>query len=324
MENRLGDVWSLFDFLNPGLLGKAAEFTRFAKKLTQAADPAAYAPLRQLVAPYILRRMKTDRRIIADLPDKTEVNALCSLSKRQAVLYSGMVADLKEKLMATDAMERRGLVLATLMRLKQLCNHPAQWAGADAGADYVPEESGKFLRLAELAGEIAERQEKVLVFTQFRELTGPLHHFLAGVFGRAGLVLHGGTPVAERRRLVEQFQQPEGPPFFILSLKAGGTGLTLTEAGHVIHFDRWWNPAVENQATDRAYRIGQKKNVLVHKFVCRGTLEERIDKLITEKRALADAVLTEGGEVALTEMGDDELLRFVALDLRTSTAADAG
>jgi superfamily II DNA or RNA helicase len=324
VENRLGDVWSLFDFLNPGLLGTAAEFTRFAKKLTQAAEPAAYAPLRQLVAPYILRRMKTDRRIIADLPDKTEVNALCGLSKRQAVLYAGMVEELKEKLMAADAMERRGLVLAMLMRLKQLCNHPAQWAGAAAGADYLPEESGKFLRLAELAGEIAERQEKVLVFTQFRELTGPLQQFLTGVFGRAGLVLHGGTPVAERRRLVEQFQQPEGPPFFILSLKAGGTGLTLTEAGHVIHFDRWWNPAVENQATDRAYRIGQKKNVLVHKFVCRGTLEERIDKLITEKRALADAVLTEGGEAALTEMDDDELLRFVALDLRTATAADAG
>ena len=324
VENRLGDVWSLFDFLNPGLLGKAAEFTRFAKKLTHSADPAGYAPLRQLVAPYILRRMKTDRRIIADLPDKTEVNALCSLSKRQAVLYAGMVDELKEKLAAADAMERRGLVLALLMRLKQLCNHPAQWAGAQSGSDYVPEESGKFLRLAELAGEIAERQEKVLVFTQFREMTGPLQHFLAGVFGRPGLVLHGGTPVGERRRLVEQFQQPDGPPFFILSLKAGGTGLTLTEAGHVIHFDRWWNPAVENQATDRAYRIGQNKNVLVHKFVCRGTLEERIDKLITEKRAMADAVLSEGGEVALTEMGDDELLKFVALDLRTATAADAG
>jgi len=322
VENRLGDLWSLFDFINPGLLGKAAEFTRLAKKITQGADPAAYAPLRQLVAPYILRRMKTDRRIIADLPDKTEVNALCGLSKRQAVLYEQTVRTLAEKLADKDSdpMARRGLVLATLMRLKQLCNHPAQWAGEAAGADYTPEESGKFLRLAELAGEIAERQEKVLVFTQFRELTGPLERFLAGVFGRAGLVLHGGTPVAERRRLVERFQEAEGPPFFVLSLKAGGTGLTLTEAGHVIHFDRWWNPAVENQATDRAYRIGQKKNVLVHKFVCRGTLEERIDKLITDKRALADAVLAEGGEAALTEMKDDELLKFVALDLRTALA----
>jgi non-specific serine/threonine protein kinase len=322
VENRLGDLWSLFDFINPGLLGKAAEFTRLAKKITQGDAPAAYAPLRQLVAPYILRRMKTDKRIIADLPDKTEVNALCGLSKRQAVLYEQTVRALAEKLEGkeSDPMARRGLVLATLMRLKQLCNHPAQWAGESAGADYTPEESGKFLRLAELAGEIAERQEKVLVFTQFRELTGPLERFLAGVFGRAGLVLHGGTAVAERRRLVERFQEAEGPPFFVLSLKAGGTGLTLTEAGHVIHFDRWWNPAVENQATDRAYRIGQKKNVLVHKFVCRGTLEERIDKLITEKRALADAVLAEGGEAALTEMKDDELLKFVALDLRTALA----
>lgn len=322
VENRLGDLWSLFDFINPGLLGKAAEFTRFAKKLAQGNEPAAYAPLRQLVAPYILRRMKTDRRIIADLPDKTEVNALCGLSKRQAVLYEQTVRMLAEKLADKegDPMARRGLVLGTLMRLKQLCNHPAQWAGEAAGADYVPEESGKFMRLAELAGEIAERQEKVLVFTQFRELTGPLERFLAGVFGKAGLVLHGGTPVVERRRLVERFQEAEGPPFFVLSLKAGGTGLTLTEAGHVIHFDRWWNPAVENQATDRAYRIGQKKNVLVHKFVCRGTLEERIDKLIAEKRAMADAVLAEGGEAALTEMKDDELLKFVALDLRTALA----
>jgi non-specific serine/threonine protein kinase len=238
------------------------------------------------------------------------------------VLYEQTVRTLAEKLAdkKSDPMARRGLVLATLMRLKQLCNHPAQWAGEAAGADYTPEESGKFLRLAELAGEIAERQEKVLVFTQFRELTGPLERFLAGVFGRPGLVLHGGTAVPERRRLVERFQEAEGPPFFVLSLKAGGTGLTLTEAGHVIHFDRWWNPAVENQATDRAYRIGQKKNVLVHKFVCRGTLEERIDKLITEKRALADAVLAEGGEAALTEMKDDELLKFVALDLRTALA----
>lgn len=322
VENRLGDLWSLFDFINPGLLGKAEEFTRLAKRITRGDDPAAYGPLRQLVAPYILRRMKTDKRIIADLPDKTEVNALCGLSKRQAVLYEQTVRTLAEKLknQDDDPMARRGLVLGALMRLKQLCNHPAQWAGEAAGADYTPEESGKFLRLAELAGEIAERQEKVLVFTQFRELTGPLERFLAGVFGRAGLVLHGGTPVAERRRLVERFQEAEGPPFFVLSLKAGGTGLTLTEAGHVIHFDRWWNPAVENQATDRAYRIGQKKNVLVHKFVCRGTLEERIDKLITDKRALADALLTEGGEVALTEMKDDELLKFVALDLRTALA----
>lgn len=321
VENRLGDLWSLFDFLQPGLLGTAAEFTRFSKSAAQAGTPAAYAPLRQLVAPYILRRLKSDRRIISDLPDKVEVNALCGLTARQAALYEKTVADLAKSLTDAVPLERRGRVLAGLMRLKQLCNHPAQWAGAAAGADYAPAESGKFLRLAELAGEIAERQEKVLVFTQFREMTAPLLHYLGTIFGRPGLVLHGGTPVVERRRLVEAFQQPEGPPCFVLSLKAGGTGLTLTEAGHVIHFDRWWNPAVENQATDRAYRIGQKKNVLVHKFVCRGTVEERIDRLIAEKRGLAGALLGEGGgEAALTEMDDDALLRFVALDLKSALA----
>ena len=314
VENSLGDLWSLFDFINPGLLGRAAEFTRFAKRLAQKPEPGAYAPLRQLVAPYILRRLKSDRTVIADLPDKTEVNAWCGLTKRQAVLYQQTVTELADKLADTEPMQRRGLVLTALMRLKQLCNHPAQWGDGD----YAPEHSGKFQRLAELVTEIAARQEKALVFTQFRELTGPLEHFLAGLFGRPGLVLHGGTAIAQRRVLVEQFQREAGPPFFILSLKAGGTGLTLTEAGHVIHFDRWWNPAVENQATDRAYRIGQKKNVLVHKFVCRGTVEEKIDALIAGKRALAADVLADSAEVPLTEMGDAELLKFVSLDLRTA------
>jgi len=315
VENNLGDLWSLFDFLNPGLLGGAADFKRYAKNLTESEEPGAFASLRQLVRPYILRRLKSDRSVISDLPDKTEVRAFCPLTKRQAVLYADAVKELTEKLNEVQNLQRRGVVLAFLMRLKQLCNHPAQFLGS---ADYAPEDSGKFQRLAELAGEIASRQEKVLVFTQFREMTGPLHHFLAGIFNRPGLILHGGTSVKDRRGLVEQFQREDGPPFFILSLKAGGTGLTLTEAGHVIHFDRWWNPAVENQATDRAYRIGQKKNVLVHKFVCRGTLEEKIDRLITEKQSLADEVLAEGGEIPLTEMGNDELLRFVSLDLRAA------
>ncbi len=315
VENSLGDLWSLFDFLNPGLLGGARDFTRYTKRLAQSQAPGAFAPLRQLVRPYILRRLKSDRTVIADLPDKTEMRALCALTNRQAVLYQQAVHELAERLAAVEGMERRGVVLATLMRLKQLCNHPAQWLG---GGDFDPAESGKFQRLAELATEIASRQEKVLVFTQFREMTGPLQHFLTSLFQRPGLVLHGGTGVAERRELVERFQREDGPPFFILSLKAGGTGLTLTEAGHVIHFDRWWNPAVENQATDRAYRIGQKKNVLVHKFVCRGTVEEKIDRLIADKQSLAADVLADGGEVPLTEMGNDELLKFVSLDLRTA------
>ncbi len=315
VENSLGDLWSLFDFLNPGLLGSAAQFTRYTRDLAQSQEPGAFAPLRQLVRPYILRRLKSDRSVIADLPDKTEMRAFCSLTKRQTVLYAETVKELAERLAEVQNLQRRGVVLAYLMRLKQLCNHPAQLLGS---ADYAPDESGKFQRLADLAGEIASRQEKVLVFTQFREMTGPLHHFLTGIFNRPGLVLHGGTSVKDRRGLVEEFQREDGPPFFILSLKAGGTGLTLTEAGHVIHFDRWWNPAVENQATDRAYRIGQNKNVLVHKFVCRGTLEEKIDRLITEKQSLADEVLADGGEMPLTEMGNDELLKFVSLDLRVA------
>jgi non-specific serine/threonine protein kinase len=204
-------------------------------------------------------------------------------------------------------------VLAFLMRFKQICNHPSQATG-DAG--YEPRDSAKFQRLAELCGELAERQQKALVFTQFREITAPLAEFLAGVFGRPGLVLTGQTAVGKRRELVEAFQRETGPPFFVLSLKAGGTGLNLTEAAHVIHFDRWWNPAVENQATDRAFRIGQKHNVVVHKFVCRGTIEERIDEMLTEKSDLSRSLLDAGGETLLTEMNDEQLLKFVSLDVR--------
>jgi non-specific serine/threonine protein kinase len=319
VENRLGDLWSLYDFLNPGLLGSAPEFSRYAKNL-QAAEPPNFAPLRQLVRPYLLRRLKTDRSIIADLPDKTEQTAWCSLTKRQAALYEKSVHELGEKLETlSDGIQRRGLVLAFLMRFKQICNHPSHWLGDGAfGAD----DSGKFLRLAELCEEIASRQERALIFTQFREMTEPLAGRLRDIFGHSGLVLHGSTAVNQRQQLVADFQREDGPPFFVLSLKAGGTGLNLTAASHVIHFDRWWNPAVENQATDRAFRIGQKKNVLVHKFVCRGTIEERIDALITEKKALAESVLgtDSGAEKLLTEMSNDELLRFVALDLKTASS----
>lgn len=313
VENSLGDLWSLFDFLNPGLLGTGAEFTRHTKSITRG--EGGFGPLRRLVRPYILRRLKSDKSVIADLPDKTEVQAFCALTKRQAALYEQSVRELKDKLETVSAIQRRGIVLAFLMRFKQLCNHPAQWLG---NGDYDPQGSGKFLRLAGLCEEIAARQEKVLVFTQFKEITGPLEHYLAALFKRPGLVLHGETSVKARQALVERFQREDGPPFFILSLKAGGTGLTLTEASHVIHFDRWWNPAVENQATDRAYRIGQKKNVLVHKFVCRGTVEEKIDRMLLDKRELASGVLSDGGEVPLTEISDKELLDFVALDARSA------
>jgi non-specific serine/threonine protein kinase len=311
VENRLSDLWSIFDFICPGLLGSPAKFKAFAKRLNERSDQR-YAPLRDLVQPYILRRLKTDRRIIDDLPAKVEVPAYCGLSKRQAALYGKLVRELSERLENSDGMRRRGTVLAYLMRFKQLCNHPSQLLG-DGG--YAAEDSGKFARLRELCEEIASRQEKALIFTQFREMTEPLAEFLTQVFGRAGLVLHGNTTVKRRQTLVDQFQRDDGPPYFILSLKAGGTGLNLTAACHVIHFDRWWNPAVENQATDRAFRIGQRRSVLVHKFICRGTVEERIDALIDEKRQLAHDLLEGGAEKLLTEMTDEELMRFVSLDV---------
>ena len=314
VENRLGDLWSIFDFINPGLLGSGKAFSTFTKRL--AAQPHnPYAPLRALVRPYILRRLKTDKSVIADLPDKTEVKAFCQLTRKQAALYQQSVADLAAELERADGMKRRGVVLAALMRLKQICNHPSQWLGDGSWSEA---DSGKLARLREIAEVIAARQEKVLVFTQFREMTAPLAAFLGSVFGRPGLVLHGATAVSKRQPLVKQFQEDERVPFFVISLKAGGAGLNLTAASHVVHFDRWWNPAVENQATDRAFRIGQTKNVLVHKFVCRGTVEERIDQLIDSKRRLSEDLLEGGAEMLLTEMKDDDLLKLVALDLHTA------
>ncbi len=316
IENRLSDLWSLFDFLNPGLLGSARAFTRVTRELAAGGD-RHYGPLRALVRPYILRRLKTDRQVIADLPDKTEVRAYCPLTRKQAALYQQAVEELERRLGALDGMERRGTILAILLRLKQICNHPSQWLGDGA---YAPDESGKFARLAELGEELALRQEKVLVFTQFREMAGPLSQHLGRVFGRAGLVLHGQTPVKERMGLVERFQNDETVPFFVLSLRAGGTGLNLTAASQVIHFDRWWNPAVESQATDRAFRIGQTQNVVVHKFVCRGTVEERIDSLIEQKKGLAADLLESGGQTLVTELSDEDVVRIVSLDLRSALA----
>lgn len=311
VENRLGDLWSLFDFLCPGLLGSQQKFRKFIKSLEDRTHDR-YAPLRRLVGPYVLRRMKTDRHVIADLPEKTEVRAWCGLGKRQGALYVKLVQELSDALEGTDGIQRRGLVLAYLMRFKQLCNHPSQLLG---DGEFAPDDSGKFQRLGEICEEIASRQEKVLVFTQFREMTEPLSNFLAQTFGRRGLELHGGTPVKQRQQRIDEFQRDEGPPFFVLSLKAGGTGLNLTAACHVIHFDRWWNPAVENQATDRAFRIGQKRNVLVHKFVCQGTVEEKIDALIEEKAQIANDLLEGGAETLLTEMTDSELIKLVSLDV---------
>lgn len=312
IENRLGDLWSLFDFLNPGLLGSAKAFKSFVNTLQERRNDQ-FAPLRRLVAPYILRRLKTDRAIIADLPEKVETTRFCSLTKTQIQLYGQIITAMQDNLEKSEGIKRRAMILQTLMRLKQVCNHPSQLLGDSA---YAPEESGKFIRLSEICGELAERQERVLVFTQFKEVIDALAAHLAGVFRREGLVLHGGTPVAKRKGLVEQFQREDGPPFMILSLKAGGTGLNLTAASHVIHFDRWWNPAVEDQATDRVFRIGQKKNVLVHKFVTSGSVEEKIDAMIAEKRQLAAELLSGGAEVDLTALDDEALMELVRLDIR--------
>ncbi|MFK7819985.1 MAG: DEAD/DEAH box helicase, partial [Planctomycetaceae bacterium] len=311
IENHLGELWSLFDFCSPGLLGTAGEFKKYAKKVSDGQSATAYASLRKLIRPYILRRQKTDPNIAPDLPAKTEMQAECGLSKKQVVLYERVLKELKERLDSSEGIARSGVVLGTLMQLKQICNHPDQFLKQD---EYDQKASGKFQRLATICQPIRERQERVLIFTQFQSLTQPLADFLGSVFGQSGLVLHGGVAVKRRKKLVAEFQADDGPPFFVISVKAGGTGLNLTAASHVIHFDRWWNPAVENQATDRAFRIGQKRNVLVHKFVCRGTVEEKIDAMLKAKQELADEILSEGAEKLLTEMSDDELLSFVAID----------
>lgn len=316
VENRLGDLWSLFDFTSPGLLGSAKAFGTYAKQAgkdsTNYEHNRLVTALRKLTQPYILRRLKSNKNIISDLPDKTEMKSYCHLSPEQIHLYQETVDELTAQLETADGMQRKGLVLASLMRLKQICNHPAQWLGF---GEFSEEASGKWKRLREICEEIAEKQEKVLIFTQFKQVIPPLASFLAGIFGREGLVLHGDISVSKRTALVQSFQQDQGPPFFILSLKAGGTGLNLTGANHVIHFDRWWNPAVENQATDRAYRIGQKHPVLVHQFVCRGTVEEKIDALIESKKNLSKELLEGEGGIMLTELSNEQVLQMVSLDI---------
>ncbi|MEA2011701.1 MAG: DEAD/DEAH box helicase [Verrucomicrobiota bacterium] len=305
IENRLSDLWSLFDFLNPGLLGNKTEFKKFIKNNDDLSG------LRKVVSPYILRRLKTDKSIISDLPDKIEMNTYSQLSKMQFALYQNEVDKLKEKLENAEGIARKGLVLTSLMKFKQICNHPDQFYGNNAFAE---KNSGKFKRLREICETIKEKHEKVLVFTQFKEMTEPLAHFLKEVFGNEGLILHGSKSIKKRKDMIEKFQSDQYIPFFILSIKAGGTGLNLTAANHVIHFDRWWNPAVENQATDRAFRIGQKKSVVVHKFITEGTIEEKISQMIKDKKALSNEVLAGSGEASsLTEMNNEELIDMFSL-----------
>jgi SNF2 domain-containing protein/SNF2 helicase protein/helicase-like protein len=311
VENRLSDLWSLFDFLNPGLLGTLKAFNTFAKHLRD--DPAGYGRLRQVIRPYILRRLKTDTSIISDLPDKVEMKTFASLSKKQIVLYRALVDDLTDVLERSAGMQRRGLILSALMKCKQLCNHPDQFLGTGG---FEEQHSGKFQRLRELCETVLEKREQMLVFTQFREITAALHDFLASIFGRDGLVLHGSVPVKQRQALIDAFQKRDTYiPFLVLSLKAGGVGLNLTAANHVVHFDRWWNPAVENQATDRAFRIGQQKNVVVHKFITQGTIEEKIDAMLEAKTRMSEEVMTSGGEGWITDLDNDQLLDLFRLSL---------
>jgi len=311
VENRLSDLWSLFDFLNPGLLGSKTEFGRFAKKLKD--NPEGYSRLRKIVSPYILRRLKTDKTVISDLPEKVEMKTYAGLSKKQVVLYRDLIRGLKKTLDEADGIQRKGLVLASLIKFKQICNHPDQYLVA-AGA-YEEKHSGKFIRLREICETIYEKRERVLVFTQFKEITDPLCVFLEEIFQRKGLVLHGSVPVGKRKNIVEKFQDDEYVPFMVLSLKAGGVGLNLTKANHVVHFDRWWNPAVENQATDRAFRIGQKKNVVVHKFLTKGTIEEKIDHMLEAKRELSEKVVSSTSEAWITELDNEELIDLFQLSL---------
>jgi SNF2 family DNA or RNA helicase len=320
VENRLSELWSIMHFLNPGYLGSRQTFRQdFALPIERYNDEAATQRLKTMVGPFILRRVKTDPRVIQDLPDKIEMKVYCNLSEEQATLYEAVVQDALQKVAVSEGIERRGLVLSMLMQLKQICNHPVQYlhqAGAgplEAATSLRSERSGKLTRLTELLEEIVAVGDRALVFTQFAEMGGLLHSYLTQALGCPTLFLHGGVPAPKRDQMVKRFQAEGGDPLiFILSLKAGGTGLNLTRANHVFHFDRWWNPAVEDQATDRAFRIGQTRNVEVHKFVTVGTLEETIDAMIESKKALAQAVVG-SGEQWLTEFSTDDLREMVKL-----------
>jgi SNF2 family DNA or RNA helicase len=311
VENRLSDLWSIMEFTNPGLLGPAEKFRqRYAIPIERAADEEATARLRRLTGPFILRRLKTDKSVISDLPDKLEMKVWCNLTAEQASLYEATVTDMLARIEAAEeGIERRGLVLATMARLKQVCNHPAHLLG---DGSRLPGRSGKLARLEEICDEVVAEGDKALCFTQYAEFGSMLQPYLAARLGCPVLYLHGGTPKQQRDAMVAGFGEMTEPALFLLSLKAGGTGLNLTAASHVIHIDRWWNPAVEDQATDRAFRIGQRRDVQVRKFVCVGTLEERIDAMIEEKKALAERIVGTG-EGWLTELSVAELRKLVEL-----------
>ena len=315
IENSMTDLWSLFDFTCKSLLGNQTQFTKFCKNIDHASPDN---PIRRIVQPYIIRRHKTDKNVIKDLPDKVELKSYCLLTVEQIKLYKQQIKQLTKDLEDDEisSMKRKGLILSYILKLKQICNHPSQFHNDNI---YDFKKSGKFNRLKEIAESISSSGEKVLIFTQFKEITDILSNFLSEIFKQPGLVLHGGTPIGKRTQMVEEFQTDSSTPFFVLSIKAGGTGLNLTKASHVIHFDRWWNPAVENQATDRAFRIGQKKNVIVHKFICRGTIEEKIDLMIDEKKDLAEGFFDKSKGINLTELSNQDIIDLVSLNIHTAS-----
>ncbi len=311
VENRLAELWSLLEFANPGLLGPLETFRReYALPIERYGNEEAAARLRRMVAPFVLRRLKSDPAIVRDLPAKNEMKVVCTLTREQATLYKAVVDEELRRIAQSEGIERKGRVLALLTRTKQICNHPAQYLGEKGP---LPERSGKLARASEMLEEALSAGDKALVFTQFREMGEHLTAHFSSTLGVEVSFLHGGTSKSARDRMVRRFQEePHGPRIFVLSLKAGGTGLNLTAASHVFHYDRWWNPAVEDQATDRAYRIGQTRAVQVHKLVCAGTVEEKIDRLLEQKRALAAKVVS-AGEQWITELGTGELRELFAL-----------
>ena len=308
--NDLSNLWSLFDYLDKGLLGTTNEFKTFVKGMEQ--HPEQYGQLKSMISPFMLRRLKTDKKIINDLPEKMEMINFVKLSKKQVVLYRKLLSDLEYKLVNSKGIERRGIVLGALTKLKQICNHPDQYLGDN---NYLEKESGKFLMFKEICTTIYEKKERVLVFTQFKEIPPYLSAYLETIFQRKGRIIHGGISAKERTKIVEEFNSETYVPFIVLSLKSAGVGLNLTSANHVIHFDRWWNPAVENQATDRAFRIGQKKNVMVHKFVCERTIEEKIDAMINSKTELANSVVSSNSVKWINEMSNEELMSLLSLEV---------
>jgi SNF2 family DNA or RNA helicase len=316
IENRLLDLWSIFNFLNPGYLGKESQFRKqFESPIQKENDQRQAIILKKLVEPFILRRVKTDKDIIKDLPDKVEHKQYCNLTKEQASLYEAVVKDVEKQLEEVEGIKRRGLILATLMKLKQICNHPRQFL--QDNSEFTPQRSHKLERLGEMIEEVILEGESLLVFTQFTEIGEALQHYLKTQLHYHTYYLHGGTNRKKREQMISEFQDPQtNASIFILSLKAGGVGITLTKANHVFHFDRWWNPAVENQATDRAFRIGQKKNVFVHKFVTLGTLEEKIDQMLEDKQKIADSVVG-SDESWLTELDNDSFKKLIALNRQT-------